>query len=160
MDFIYENAFGSVVCKIAINLSRSHTQLNPAKSTCFNQFLPAEACAEICHDGVVKWKHFLRNWPFSQRQVTRSFDVFFDLRPNKRLSKHSRRRWFDTPSRSLWRHCNVLFYPLVAIRWFNMTYEVENCHQKPWFHECLISVIPNNMALVLLFRIISDRLCR
>ena len=26
---------------------------------------------------------------------------------NKRLSKQSRRRWFETPSRSLWRHCNV-----------------------------------------------------
>ena len=25
----------------------------------------------------------------------------------KRLSKHSRRRWFETPSCSLWRHCNV-----------------------------------------------------
>ena len=43
-----------------------------------------------------------------QRPVTRSFDVFFDLRLNKRLSKHSRRQWFKTPSRSLWRHCNVL----------------------------------------------------
>ena len=32
----------------------------------------------------------------SQRQVTRSFDVFFDLRMNKRLSKQSRRRWFKT----------------------------------------------------------------
>ena len=29
----------------------------------------------------------------SQRPVTRSFDVFFDLRLNKRLSKQSRRRW-------------------------------------------------------------------
>ena len=28
-------------------------------------------------------------------------------RLNKRFSKHSRRRWFKTPSRSLWRHCNV-----------------------------------------------------
>ena len=27
---------------------------------------------------------------------------------NKRLSKQSRRRWFETPSRSLWRHCNVV----------------------------------------------------
>ena len=44
----------------------------------------------------------------SQRPVTRSFDVFFDLRLNKRLSKHSRRWWFETPSRSLWRHCNVI----------------------------------------------------
>ena len=42
----------------------------------------------------------------SQRPVTRSFDVFFDLRLNKRLSKQSRRRWFETPSRPLWRHCN------------------------------------------------------
>ena len=40
----------------------------------------------------------------TQRPVTRSFDVFFDLRLNKWLSKHSRRRWFKTPSRSLWRH--------------------------------------------------------
>ena len=43
----------------------------------------------------------------SQRLVTQSFDVFFDLRLNKRLSKQSRRRWFETQSRSLWRHCNV-----------------------------------------------------
>ena len=34
------------------------------------------------------------------------FDVSFDLRLNKRLSKHSRRCWFGTPPRSLWRHCN------------------------------------------------------
>ena len=44
----------------------------------------------------------------SQRPVTQSFDVFFDLRPTKRLSKQSRRRWFETPSCSLWRHCNVV----------------------------------------------------
>ena len=42
----------------------------------------------------------------SQRPVTWIFDVFFDLRLNKRLCKPSGRRWFDTPSRSLWRHCN------------------------------------------------------
>ena len=32
---------------------------------------------------------------------------FFDLRLNKRLSKHSWGWWFETQSRSLWRHCNV-----------------------------------------------------
>ena len=43
-----------------------------------------------------------------QRPVTRNFDgVFFYLRLNKRLSKQSRRRWFETPSWSLWRHYNV-----------------------------------------------------
>ena len=40
------------------------------------------------------------------RPVTRSFDVFFGLRLNKRLSKQSWGWWFETTSRSLWRHCN------------------------------------------------------
>ena len=42
----------------------------------------------------------------AQRPVTRSFGVFFDLRLNKRLSKHSWGWWYETPSRPLWRHCN------------------------------------------------------
>ena len=37
----------------------------------------------------------------SQRPVTRSFDVFFDLRPNKWLSKQLWGWWFETPSHSL-----------------------------------------------------------
>ena len=44
----------------------------------------------------------------SPRPVTRNFDVFFGLRLNKRLSKQSRQRRFETPSLSLWHHCNVL----------------------------------------------------
>ena len=43
----------------------------------------------------------------SQRPVTQSFNVFFNLRLNKRLSKQSLGWWFDAPSRSLWRHYNV-----------------------------------------------------
>ena len=43
----------------------------------------------------------------TQRPVTRSFDVYFDLRPNKQLSKQSWGWWFETPSRQLWRHCNA-----------------------------------------------------
>ena len=43
----------------------------------------------------------------TQRPVTRSFDVYFDLRPNKRLSKQSWGWWFETQSRPLWRHRNV-----------------------------------------------------
>ena len=42
----------------------------------------------------------------TQRPVTRSFDVYFDLRPNGRLSKQSWGWWFETLSRSLWRHRN------------------------------------------------------
>ena len=43
----------------------------------------------------------------TQRPVTRSFDVFFDLRLNKRLSKQPWGWWFETLSRPLWRHRNV-----------------------------------------------------
>ena len=35
------------------------------------------------------------------------FDVFFDMRLNKQLSKQSGRRWFETPLRSLWHRCSV-----------------------------------------------------
>ena len=43
----------------------------------------------------------------THRPVTRSFDVFFDLRLNKRLGKQSWGWWLETLSRPLWRHCNV-----------------------------------------------------
>ena len=43
----------------------------------------------------------------AQRPVTRSFDVFFDLRLNKRLSEQPWGWWFEMPSWSLWRQCNV-----------------------------------------------------
>ena len=42
----------------------------------------------------------------AQRPVTRSFDVFFDLGLNKRLSKQPRDWWIETLSWSLWRQCN------------------------------------------------------
>ena len=42
----------------------------------------------------------------AQRPMTRSFDVFFDLRL-KRFSKQSWGWWFETPPWSLWRQCNV-----------------------------------------------------
>ena len=67
------------------------------------------------HDDVIKWKHFPRYWILAicagnspaQRPVTRSL-VFFDLRLNKRLSKQTWGWWFETLSRPLWRHCNVI----------------------------------------------------
>ena len=42
----------------------------------------------------------------TQRSVTRSFGVFFDLRLNKRLNKQSWGWWLETLSRPLWRRCN------------------------------------------------------
>ena len=51
----------------------------------------------------------------TQRPVTRSFDVYFDLRPNKRLSKQSWGWWFETQSRPLWRHRNDEQRPYLRI---------------------------------------------
>ena len=52
----------------------------------------------------------------TQRPMTRNFDVLFDLRLNKRLRKQSG-RWFETPSRSLWRHSNVYSRLLLFLWW-------------------------------------------
>ena len=43
----------------------------------------------------------------SQKPMTRSFDVLFDPRPNKRLTKQSRRLQFEKKLRLSWRHWNV-----------------------------------------------------
>ena len=45
----------------------------------------------------------------TQRPVMRSFDVYFDLRPNKQLSKQWRGWWFETQFWSLWRHRNDIY---------------------------------------------------
>ena len=42
----------------------------------------------------------------AQKPVTRSFDVFYDLRLNKCLSKQLWSWWFEMLSYPLWRHCN------------------------------------------------------
>ena len=54
----------------------------------------------------------------AQGPVTRSFDVFFYLHLNKRLSKQSWGWWFETLSRLLWRHCIKCWYrPRASIHW-------------------------------------------
>ena len=42
----------------------------------------------------------------TQRPVTRIFDVYFDLRPNKQLNKQLWGWWFETLAPPLWRHRN------------------------------------------------------
>ena len=82
-------------------------------------------------DDMLWWRHQMetfsallaicaRNSPVTgefptQRPVMWSFDVFFDLRLNKRLSKQWWGWWFETPTRPLWRHYNTLFHSLVSL---------------------------------------------
>ena len=74
----------------------------------------------------------------SQRPLTWSFDDFFALRLNKRLSKQSRHRWFETPSRPLWRHCNVIHqfrlrlpFLTAKIRWYEFLFR-DCCETVLW----------------------------
>ena len=82
----------------------------------------------------------------SRRPVTRSFDVFFDLRLNKRLSRQPRRRWFETPSHSLWRHCNSVkralsrySIDLTELLTFNKFMDTESIYQ--WRGEVLLVLL-------------------
>ena len=92
-------------------------------------------CVLVSWDHVFSWwRHqmesfsalqalFERNPPVtgglpSLRTVTRNFDDFFDLGLNKRLSKQTRRRWFETPSHPWWHHCNAYHNSLVTWKRF------------------------------------------
>ena len=109
------------------------------------------------------WGH---RWIPSQRLVTRSFDV----RLNKWFSKPSIRRWFETPSRSLWRHCdfnwkiassNHLLGGNIVHRhhtcWHDLTW-----HIVPWFPHILNTLLdvefPNWPSLSVTFLRLDRRL--
>ena len=83
----------------------------------------------------------------AQRPVTRSFDVLFDLRLNKRVSKQSWGWWFETPWRSLWRHCNGemvrrLFHHYLDQCWFSLKWTFGNKNKtfskSKYFHYNMI----------------------
>ena len=69
------------------------------------------------HDDVIKWKHFPRYWTFvkgihqspvnSLHKGHRREALIFYVRLHKQLSKPSWGWRFETPMRSLWRHCNA-----------------------------------------------------
>ena len=57
--------------------------------------------------GLFAWNSPVTDEFPSQRPVTPSFDVLFDLGPKKRLSKQWRGWWFETPSSPLWLYRNA-----------------------------------------------------
>ena len=80
----------------------------------------------------------------TQRPVTRSFDVFFDLRLNKRLSKQPWGWRFQTTSWSLRRQCNVIRFSYhitsVYTEWLSILKPASNdfgciCEQI-WKEQC------------------------
>ena len=72
----------------------------------------------------------------SQRPVTRSSDIFFDLCVNTWLSKQWRRRWLETPTRSLWRHRNVFVLPASSPTPCGLHYVCEaRAQHQLWCHK-------------------------
>ena len=59
----------------------------------------------------------------AQRPVTRCFDVFLDLRLNKRLSKQWWGWWFETLSCPLWRHRNGGHCPVMQSSLYNSIWD-------------------------------------
>ena len=108
-----------ICCEATIKISCDEVKLNIFASMCLWLSMMLLNVWIGWHDDVIKWKLFPCYWPFvrginssvngefpTQRPVTRSFDVFYDLRLNKRFSKLWRGWWFETRSCTLWSHCN------------------------------------------------------
>ena len=85
----------------------------------------------------------------AQRPVTRSFDVFFDLRLNERLSKQSWGWWFETQLRSIWRHCNE--------KW--KCYQVDCPGRRHWGCWSLISTSRMTNRAIILTTFFASMLC-
>ena len=80
----------------------------------------------------------------TQRPMTQNFDVFFDLHLNKRLSKQSWGWWFETPSRPLWRHCNVLLFDRYVCSYTFAPHILNNSHfNYPTFEHLTILTRPH-----------------
>ena len=118
-------------------------QLNgvPYKASTLSPLIVRILVTDIQNDDVIKRKNIFRvtdhlcaeftagNSPIpgeflTQRPVTRSFEVSFDLRLIKRLSKQSWAWWFETLSRTLWRHCNGYWYTVLT---YHRCYRMYGC---------------------------------
>ena len=63
-------------------------------------------------------------WIPRTKPVTESVDGFFHMCLNKRLSKQSWGWWFETPSRSLWRHRNETI--LISTKFFSWYFRTDD----------------------------------
>ena len=121
--YTIRQVFDSTAAKLRVKIQNDHDNVNTlSRSSKILRWSSLRASAQRPwnirvehrpeHHDVIKWKPFPRYWPFvnspHKGRWRARFDVFFDLRMNKRLSKQSWGWWFETPSCSLWRHCNAM----------------------------------------------------
>ena len=98
-------------------------------------------------------------WIPHTKAVTQSFDVVFDLRLNKCLSKQSWGWWFEMPSRSLWCNCNVFgsFLKLPSKQSHKLVITTHLYHKSTWWELILKKYVKK--ALPILSETPSGWLC-
>ena len=99
--------------------------------------------SRIDHDDVIKWKHFPCYWPFlrgihrwpvdspHKGQWRGALMLSFVCAWTEPPSKQSRRRWFETPPRSSWRHCNGVISPVYIYRLINQSQRQKIKNSRP-----------------------------
>ena len=111
---------------------------------------PPVIATSYWHDDVIKWKHFPRYWPFVRgihrspvnsphKGQWRRALMFSSICASINVwVNQSWGRWFETPSRSLWRHfnevTNTLLFPYIytytyILQWFIPIY----IHILQWY---------------------------
>ena len=89
-----------------------------------------------------------------QRPVTRSFDVFFDLRLNKRLSKQSWGWWFETLPHPLWRHSNVLNHWYDECIFITFIILIDTAYLSVLPHFCKDTILLNNTFYKMIYSVL------
>ena len=116
-----------------------------------------------CHDDVIKRNHFPRCWPFVRgihrspvNSRTKACDAelwcFLWSAPEKRLSKHSWGLWFETFSRPLRRHSNVLCFSTQGQTQTYDQYILTEWHLNP-ISLCLLCAHGQGVSLLFDFNI-------
>ena len=113
---MYVACSGAQLVRWQIKAEPSQTMMTSSNGTIFRVTGPL--CGEFIGPG---------EFP-TQRPVTRSFDVYFVLRPNKRLSKQWWGWWFETLSWSLWRHRNDLREVQWNLDWYGRSRYLNQCY--------------------------------
>ena len=122
------------------------TNGNPERSWWRHQMETFPALLAICAGNSTVSGEFP-----AQRPVTPSFDVLFDQRPNKRLSKQSWSWQFETHSSPLWRHSNVgtglRHHDCCWYHGANRQLSINPHHSESTYNSCLIISVKQIVVL-------------
>ena len=144
----------------SLNIQNNNNCVWKTKSSLAIKIKAASFRNTVFHDDVIKWKVFRVSGPLfgeftGHRSISRTkasdaelwWFVWSGL--NRPLSKQLWDWWFEKPSHSLWRHCNVaISYTLCLFHWpvlawfqfanANMN-ENNMMHVFVWFCQCFLS---------------------